>query len=228
MHAVLRAQIAERPVAGDGERHALDARLFARLLIEDLDGVAVPLAPTQVHAEQHLGPVLRVDAAGAGVDRDQRVLAIVVARQHAGTLNGLLAARHFDAWPRRPLGRRFVGGLFGQLQQDLRVVEEAALLFPGLGDVAPLGLLLEERLRAHLVVPWKSWAPTPRDRWPLHAQRDCADRRQRCPRRPCRACLRGSLIRSLVTNRIRYHIGGNSSIRRAAMKTQMPVEPNGT
>jgi hypothetical protein len=44
---------------------------------------AAPLAPAQVHAQQHLRPVLRLGAAGAGLDVDEAVAAIHLAGEHA-------------------------------------------------------------------------------------------------------------------------------------------------
>ena len=80
-------------VAGHRERRALDAGLVARLQVDDLAPEAAALRPAQVHAQQHLGPVLRLGAAGARMDRDDRVLAIELARQHRPDLGGLHVAR---------------------------------------------------------------------------------------------------------------------------------------
>jgi hypothetical protein len=41
------------------------------------------LAPAQVHAQHHLGPILRLGAAGAGLDVDKRVRAVHLAGEHA-------------------------------------------------------------------------------------------------------------------------------------------------
>jgi hypothetical protein len=41
------------------------------------------LAPAQVHAQQHLGPVLCLGAARAGLDVDERIRRIHLAREHA-------------------------------------------------------------------------------------------------------------------------------------------------
>jgi hypothetical protein len=41
------------------------------------------LAPAQVHTQEHLGPVLRFGAARAGLDVDERVRRIHLAREHA-------------------------------------------------------------------------------------------------------------------------------------------------
>ena len=59
----------EHPVSeltGDGECGRLDPRLFAILVVVDLSLEALPLRPSQVHAHQHFGPVLRLRSARAG------------------------------------------------------------------------------------------------------------------------------------------------------------------
>ena len=73
--ALLRLQIAVGVLALDLDRDRLDARLFARQQVEHRDLEAVPLRPADVHAHQHLGPVLRLGAAGAGMDGQERVAA---------------------------------------------------------------------------------------------------------------------------------------------------------
>ena len=81
VHAVLAVQVAVGVGAAHREGGALDARFFAVLAVEELDVVALLLRPAQVHAHQHLGPVLRLGAAGAGVDREDRVLVVVGTRE---------------------------------------------------------------------------------------------------------------------------------------------------
>ena len=54
-----------------------------------LGGEAPVLGPAEVHAEQHLGPVLRVGAAGAGVDRDDGVAGVVLAVEERVLLQAL-------------------------------------------------------------------------------------------------------------------------------------------
>ena len=86
---------AEGVLAGEREGHALQARFFARLIVEQLALEAAPLRPLQVHAQQHLGPVLRLGAAGARMDRDDGVGVVVLAAQHLLDLGAfdLLAER---------------------------------------------------------------------------------------------------------------------------------------
>ena len=69
MGANLALEIPEGESALDLDGGALDPRLFARLLVEDLDVVIVLLQPAKVHALEHLRPVHRVNAPGARVDR---------------------------------------------------------------------------------------------------------------------------------------------------------------
>ena len=58
---------------------------------------AVALGPAQVHAQQHLRPVLALGAAGAGVDGDDGAAVIVLAReQHGGFEMIHQAAQLFD------------------------------------------------------------------------------------------------------------------------------------
>ena len=91
----LRLEVAVRVHALDLEHRALDPRFFALAQVEDLDGVALSLGPARVHAHEHLRPVLRFGAAGAGADLELRVAEIVRMReQRAETeLLELLAER---------------------------------------------------------------------------------------------------------------------------------------
>ena len=68
--------------AGD-EGRRLEPRLLPRRGLLHLDLEAAPLGPAQVHPQQHLGPVLGVGAAGAGVDGDDGVAGVVLAAEQA-------------------------------------------------------------------------------------------------------------------------------------------------
>ena len=74
VHAGLGAQRAVGVVAAHLERRALDAGDFAGRFFQHLDREAAPLAEAQVHALEHGGPVLRLGAAGAGLDVDEAVV----------------------------------------------------------------------------------------------------------------------------------------------------------
>ena len=81
MHSDLAAEQTVGELPGDTEGSRLDARLFARLMIVQHGLEAVTLAPAQVHAHQHFGPVLRFGAAGAGMDGHDGVVAVGIARK---------------------------------------------------------------------------------------------------------------------------------------------------
>ena len=81
MDAALGREQPVRVLALGDEGRRLDPRLLARRRLLHLDLEAATLGPAQVHAQQHLGPVLRVGAAGAGADRDDGVAGVVLAAE---------------------------------------------------------------------------------------------------------------------------------------------------
>ena len=89
VHAVLTPQVAVGVLALDHNGGRLDARLVAVLIVHDLVGKAVALGPAGVHTVEHLGPVLGLGAAGAGVDGQDDVGAVVLAGEQ-GLQPGLL------------------------------------------------------------------------------------------------------------------------------------------
>jgi len=85
--AALGAQPAVGEPPGDRGRGALEARLLALGLVDDLGREAVPLRPAQVHPQQHLGPVRRLGSARAGADREERrPLVVLATEQQEGAL----------------------------------------------------------------------------------------------------------------------------------------------
>src|SRR5919109_640136 len=62
-----------RILAADREGRGLDPVLLPRALVDHLGLEAALLGPAEVHAQEDLGPVLRVGAAGVGLDGDDRV-----------------------------------------------------------------------------------------------------------------------------------------------------------
>src|SRR5664279_1396867 len=126
VRALLDRQRAVRERRLDRERRRLDAGLFGVGRVVDVDRVAVTVRPPRVHAEQHLGEVGRVDAAGFRTDRDQGVALVVLARQQRANLERLdlrldlvdLAANLVDGTG--------VGLLLGQIDEHTEVVETHA------------------------------------------------------------------------------------------------------
>ena len=82
VHAVLGAQIAVGVGPSGHERGVLDPRFVPRLLAEELRLEAATLTPTKVHAQEDVGPVLRLCASGARVDGHDRIR-VVIRGEHA-------------------------------------------------------------------------------------------------------------------------------------------------
>ena len=80
-------------LAADDHRRGLQAGLLPRARLEHLGLEAAALGPALVHPQQHLGPVLRVRAAAAGLDRDDRVAGVVLAVEERVLLEARRARR---------------------------------------------------------------------------------------------------------------------------------------
>ena len=65
MHSALRLRVAVGVLAFDQDRRLADAGLIARLNILQFHLKPATLRPALVHAEQDVGPVVRLGAAGA-------------------------------------------------------------------------------------------------------------------------------------------------------------------
>ena len=83
MHAALGLQPAIGVDPADLDRRRFDAGALAGALFEPLDLVAVVLRPSHIHAQQHLGPVLRLGAAGPRMHFEIAIIAVGLARQQA-------------------------------------------------------------------------------------------------------------------------------------------------
>ena len=101
----------------DRNGHALHAGLLALGLVEDLGGEAVPLGPAQIHAQQHLGPVCGLGAAGAGAYRQQGVAAVVLAAEEQLASGGGVLTIQFGRFPGHVLEQARVALVLGELEQ---------------------------------------------------------------------------------------------------------------
>ena len=118
--------------------------------------VLMPCAvgPLQVHAQQHRGPILRLGAAGAGLDIEKGIVRVHLARKHALKLEpfdfGGRAARHPPRSPRRPV----ISDSSAARSISSRGIAQAALeVIQAADDLFEFGALLAEFLRALRVVP---------------------------------------------------------------------------
>ena len=156
-HQAVHAGLGLEPAIGvaaldlDGRR--LDPGFFAGGLFEELDLVAVLLGPARVHAQQDVGPVLALGAAGAGMDLEIAVVGIGLARQQRLHL----AALDVGLEPlERRLGvahHRLVLLGLAKLDHGELVIELALDAADGGELVLERGAFLHHALRALLVVP---------------------------------------------------------------------------
>ena len=123
------------------------------LLLEDLDLVAAALAPAEVHAKQHLGPVLRLESARAGVNAHDGVAGVVLAAEHL---------THLEAGDALVDALRLLGHAFrervrvafdGELEEDAGVVELAALALPAVERRGQLRAFTLDLLGPLVIVP---------------------------------------------------------------------------
>ena len=146
-HETVHARFGLHPAIGiralDLEGTGFDAGFFASAFLKPAHLEAAALGPARVHSCQHLGPVLGLGAAGAGVDLTIGVVGIGLARQQGFEPRlGRLGARFGE----RPLGigdHRLVLLRFGHLDQADIVVDGGAQALDG-GDGG-----LETRALAH-------------------------------------------------------------------------------
>ena len=157
--ALLAAEQTVGVLAFDQERGRLDPGLLPRRGLEQLHLEPALLGPAHLHPQQHLGPVLGVGPAGAGVDRDERVAGVVAAREQPLLLElveALLHAPHLLLELRRDLRI-----LLGELRQRLEILDvalEVAVHRQPTARACVLGadlrrplLILPEARRAHLL-----------------------------------------------------------------------------
>ena len=100
MHAVLGLEPAVSVAAFDLDSGRLDAGLLATSLLDVVDLEAVLLGPSHIHAQQHVGPILALGTAGAGVHFEIGIVGVgLTAKQRlklaARNLRLKLAQRRF-------------------------------------------------------------------------------------------------------------------------------------
>ena len=83
MHPRLCSQPAKGVLSFKLDRGTLQSRYFTCGCFDQSGLKSLVLAPSQIHAEQHLGPVLRFSATGSGLYIKIGVVLIGLAREHA-------------------------------------------------------------------------------------------------------------------------------------------------
>src|SRR6185437_3741946 len=142
-----------RVVPLEFDRGALHAGHLTGIGVDHFTTKAMRGAPAQIHAQEHLRPVLRLGAAGTGLDIEKRAMRVHLAAKHPFELE----AAHLALEPLRILsdvpGGGFIALPFGQLEK-LRRIGDAAGGAIDLGDIgAEARTLLPQLLRALRLPP---------------------------------------------------------------------------
>jgi len=102
-------------------------------MVDRLDLVAMALRPARVHAEQHLGPVLALGPAGAGIDLDIGIVRVRLAREQRRDLVPLRPFGKLGEAAHGIVGKRGVAFGLGHLE-ELGRVGKLPLDRPGRAD----------------------------------------------------------------------------------------------
>jgi len=153
VHADLGAQPAEGVLTLDVHGGALDAGDFTFGQLDDGGVEATLVGPAQVHAQQDVGPVLRLGAAGAGLDVQVGVVHVHLAAEHATELK--LGEGLFQGLQ---LGLDVADGAFitfldSHVEQVLAVGQAIGQLVQGLDDLRQHGALAAQGLGVLGLVP---------------------------------------------------------------------------
>src|SRR6185312_4717615 len=81
MNADLASQQSECVLSADGKGRGFDARFFTGLIIVEYGFEALALRPTQIHAHEHLRPILRLGPTRARMNGDNRIATVILSAQ---------------------------------------------------------------------------------------------------------------------------------------------------
>ena len=83
MHARFRAQPTVGIFACELDGGALDTSNFSRRVLDDFRLETSPLTPTQIHAQQHICPVLRFGPTRASLHIEECIARVLLTAEHA-------------------------------------------------------------------------------------------------------------------------------------------------
>ena len=153
MNAGFRTQPAEGMVAGDLHRGPFDAGHLAGRHLGDLRGEAPLLHPAEVHAQEHLGPVLGFRTSGARLNLQVSVRRIHLTLEHPPEFQTRKVCFETGKFRGDLAEGILVVFLRGKLRKFSEVVEAFAQGGQHPDDGIEICPFFVQRLRALLVVP---------------------------------------------------------------------------
>ena len=128
-------QIAIGIGAVGGKGGAFDAGLVTRQQVIHFGFQTPALGIAQIHAQQYLGPILGLGAAGTGMQGDDGILVVIFPTQHHLQFQAaqvlLLDLELIGGFGQNGLVRLFLG----QIQEDFQIFETLFLILPGLQGI---------------------------------------------------------------------------------------------
>ncbi len=153
MHANLGTQPAKGVFTVKLDRGTLDTGNIAGRGLNDLGFETAPLAPAQIHAQQHLRPVLRLGAAGAGLNIEKGVAMIHFTGKHTTEFQLLKLLFQPVDIADHGLGGVFIALLIGQRQQFVVLGDARYQAIKGLHHLGQLGAFTSQFLGTLGLVP---------------------------------------------------------------------------
>ena len=140
-------------IANDLDGDGFQTRNFTFRLFDNFGFEAARFCPTQVHARQHAGPVLRFGAARTCLNIEIAISAVVFAGEHTAEFQlRQLLFQHVEFCYGFVKGF-FVVGFDGQLQQTGNIFQPLGHLIQRIYDSFERGTLFTQRLCAFRFVP---------------------------------------------------------------------------
>ena len=165
MHATFGLEITVSVFAAHQQRDRFDPDFFAGLNIDNLRFKSAALDPALIHAQEHVGPIARFGAAGAGMNGEKGVIAIALAGKKLAQLEFLeLVQETIVLGGDFALGLRAVSVVFFLSRELMKRIEifDLALEFPERIDQrSQTRDFIDIGLRALAIVP-KIWRRHPR------------------------------------------------------------------
>jgi hypothetical protein len=151
MHAGLSRQESVCVFALNFESHALDSRFLSWLIVDNLSLEFAAFAPSDVHAQKHLRPILRFSSARAGVNRADGIARVVLTGEQRFAFGGYdLMFEPAEQFPQL-VQRRFI--LFRKFKEHAGVGDFAFEFHLPLDGPLHAAALLQKFLRGFLISP---------------------------------------------------------------------------
>ena len=154
MHAGFRAQPAVGVIARVFDGGAFHPRHFPGGGLDQFRLELALLAPAQIHAQQHLRPILGLGAAGTGLDLQEGVVRVHLAGKHAAKLQGFYFGGAVVQLRHQGLDSLGVAFLLGEGQQLFQVPQTAGQGLKGVHGLLQRGPLLAQGLGPLLLAPY--------------------------------------------------------------------------